>query len=73
MPGLDKLPAAHQVAIGAYFRAGDPEWYPEQVAPEHRLQDILTVYTSDAKFSMPPAARGHAWPAFCTSRQPVSQ
>ncbi len=26
---------AHQVAIGAYFRAGDPEWYPEQVAPEH--------------------------------------
>jgi N-acetyl-1-D-myo-inositol-2-amino-2-deoxy-alpha-D-glucopyranoside deacetylase len=26
---------AHQVAIGAFFRAGDPEWYPEQVAPEH--------------------------------------
>ena len=26
---------AHQVAIGAYYRAGDPEWYPEQVAPEH--------------------------------------
>jgi N-acetyl-1-D-myo-inositol-2-amino-2-deoxy-alpha-D-glucopyranoside deacetylase len=26
---------AHQVAIGAYFRAGDPDWYPEQVAPEH--------------------------------------
>jgi N-acetyl-1-D-myo-inositol-2-amino-2-deoxy-alpha-D-glucopyranoside deacetylase len=26
---------AHQVAIGAFYRAGDPEWYPEQVAPEH--------------------------------------
>jgi LmbE family N-acetylglucosaminyl deacetylase len=26
---------AHQVAVGAFFRAGDPEWYPEQVAPEH--------------------------------------
>jgi N-acetyl-1-D-myo-inositol-2-amino-2-deoxy-alpha-D-glucopyranoside deacetylase len=26
---------AHQVAIGAFYRAGDPEWYAEQVAPEH--------------------------------------
>ncbi len=26
---------AHQVAIGAFYRAGDPEWYPGQVAPEH--------------------------------------
>jgi N-acetyl-1-D-myo-inositol-2-amino-2-deoxy-alpha-D-glucopyranoside deacetylase len=26
---------AHQVAIGAFYRAGDPEWYPAQVAPEH--------------------------------------
>ena len=26
---------AHQVAIGAFYRAGDPEWYSEQVAPEH--------------------------------------
>jgi N-acetyl-1-D-myo-inositol-2-amino-2-deoxy-alpha-D-glucopyranoside deacetylase len=24
---------AHQVAIGAYYRAGDPDWYPEQLAP----------------------------------------
>ena len=26
---------AHQVAIGAFYRAGDPEWHPEQLAPEH--------------------------------------
>jgi len=26
---------AHQVAIGAFYRAGDLEWHPEQVAPEH--------------------------------------
>ena len=26
---------AHQVAIGAFYRAGDPEWYAEQVTPEH--------------------------------------
>lgn len=26
---------AHQVAVGAFYRAGDPEWYPAQVAPEH--------------------------------------
>jgi N-acetyl-1-D-myo-inositol-2-amino-2-deoxy-alpha-D-glucopyranoside deacetylase len=26
---------AHKVAVGAFYRAGDPEWYPEQVAPEH--------------------------------------
>ena len=26
---------AHQVAIGAFYRAGDPEWYAEQIAPEH--------------------------------------
>jgi N-acetyl-1-D-myo-inositol-2-amino-2-deoxy-alpha-D-glucopyranoside deacetylase len=26
---------AHHVAVGAFYRAGDPEWYPEQVAPEH--------------------------------------
>jgi LmbE family N-acetylglucosaminyl deacetylase len=26
---------AHQVAIGAFYRAGDPEWHPEQVAAEH--------------------------------------
>jgi len=25
---------AHQVAVGAYYRAGDPEWYGEQVARE---------------------------------------
>ena len=24
----------HQVAVGAFARAGDPAWYPEQVAPE---------------------------------------
>jgi N-acetyl-1-D-myo-inositol-2-amino-2-deoxy-alpha-D-glucopyranoside deacetylase len=26
---------AHLVAIGAFYRAGDPEWHPEQVALEH--------------------------------------
>ncbi len=26
---------AHQVAVGAFYRAGDPEWHPEQIAPEH--------------------------------------
>ncbi len=26
---------AHKVAVGAFYRAGDPEWYPEQVAAEH--------------------------------------
>lgn len=26
---------AHRVAVGAFYRAGDPEWYPEQLAPEH--------------------------------------
>ena len=26
---------AHRVAVGAFYRAGDPEWYPEQIAPEH--------------------------------------
>ena len=26
---------ALQVAVGAFYRAGDPEWYPGQVAPEH--------------------------------------
>jgi N-acetyl-1-D-myo-inositol-2-amino-2-deoxy-alpha-D-glucopyranoside deacetylase len=26
---------AHQVAIGAFYRAGDLEWHPEQVAPKH--------------------------------------
>jgi N-acetyl-1-D-myo-inositol-2-amino-2-deoxy-alpha-D-glucopyranoside deacetylase len=26
---------AHQVAVGAFYRAGDPEWHPEQLAPEH--------------------------------------
>ena len=25
----------HLVAVGAFARAGDPEWYPEQLAPEH--------------------------------------
>jgi N-acetyl-1-D-myo-inositol-2-amino-2-deoxy-alpha-D-glucopyranoside deacetylase len=25
----------HEVAVGAFARAGDPAWYPEQVAPEH--------------------------------------
>jgi N-acetyl-1-D-myo-inositol-2-amino-2-deoxy-alpha-D-glucopyranoside deacetylase len=25
----------HQVAVGAFGRAGDPAWYPEQLAPEH--------------------------------------
>jgi LmbE family N-acetylglucosaminyl deacetylase len=25
----------HEVAIGAFERAGDPAWYPEQLAPEH--------------------------------------
>jgi LmbE family N-acetylglucosaminyl deacetylase len=25
----------HLVAVGAFARAGDPAWYPEQVAPEH--------------------------------------
>lgn len=25
----------HQVAVGAFERAGDPNWYPEQLAPEH--------------------------------------
>lgn len=25
----------HQVAVGAFDRAGDPAWYPEQLAPEH--------------------------------------
>lgn len=25
----------HLVAVGAFDRAGDPAWYPEQVAPEH--------------------------------------
>lgn len=25
----------HLVAIGAFARAGDPAWYPQQVAPEH--------------------------------------
>jgi N-acetyl-1-D-myo-inositol-2-amino-2-deoxy-alpha-D-glucopyranoside deacetylase len=26
---------AHQVAVGAFERSGDPAWYPEQVAPDH--------------------------------------
>jgi len=26
---------SHQVAVGAFERAGDPAWYPEQIAPEH--------------------------------------
>jgi N-acetyl-1-D-myo-inositol-2-amino-2-deoxy-alpha-D-glucopyranoside deacetylase len=26
---------AHLVAVGAYARAGDAAWYPEQLAPEH--------------------------------------
>ncbi len=26
---------AHLVAVGAFARAGDPAWYPEQLAPEH--------------------------------------
>jgi N-acetyl-1-D-myo-inositol-2-amino-2-deoxy-alpha-D-glucopyranoside deacetylase len=25
----------HLVAVGAFARAGDPSWYPEQLAPEH--------------------------------------
>jgi mycothiol conjugate amidase Mca len=25
----------HEVAVGAFARAGDPAWYPEQLAPEH--------------------------------------
>ncbi len=25
----------HVVAVGAFARAGDPAWYPEQLAPEH--------------------------------------
>ena len=25
----------HLVAVGAFARAGDPGWYPEQLAPEH--------------------------------------
>jgi N-acetyl-1-D-myo-inositol-2-amino-2-deoxy-alpha-D-glucopyranoside deacetylase len=25
----------HLVAVGAFARAGDPDWYPEQLAPEH--------------------------------------
>jgi LmbE family N-acetylglucosaminyl deacetylase len=25
----------HDVAVRAFARAGDPEWYPEQLAPEH--------------------------------------
>ena len=25
----------HHVAVGAFERAGDPAWYPEQLAPEH--------------------------------------
>ena len=25
----------HLVAVGAFARAGDPRWYPEQLAPEH--------------------------------------
>ncbi len=25
----------HQVAVGAFARAGDPAWYPEQLAPEN--------------------------------------
>jgi N-acetyl-1-D-myo-inositol-2-amino-2-deoxy-alpha-D-glucopyranoside deacetylase len=25
----------HLVAVAAFARAGDPEWYPEQIAPEH--------------------------------------
>ncbi|MFL5757118.1 MAG: hypothetical protein ACJ77N_12570, partial [Chloroflexota bacterium] len=25
----------HDVAVAAFARAGDPEWYPEQIAPEH--------------------------------------
>jgi N-acetyl-1-D-myo-inositol-2-amino-2-deoxy-alpha-D-glucopyranoside deacetylase len=25
----------HQVAVGAFVRAGDPDWYREQLAPEH--------------------------------------
>ena len=25
----------HLVAVGAFARAGDPTWYPEQLAPEH--------------------------------------
>lgn len=25
----------HQVAVGAFARAGDPAWYPAQLAPEH--------------------------------------
>jgi N-acetyl-1-D-myo-inositol-2-amino-2-deoxy-alpha-D-glucopyranoside deacetylase len=26
---------AHRVAVGAFERAGDPAWYPNQLAPEH--------------------------------------
>ncbi|HXG40603.1 MAG TPA: PIG-L family deacetylase [Candidatus Limnocylindrales bacterium] len=26
---------AHEVAVAAFERAGDPAWYPEQLAPEH--------------------------------------
>ncbi len=26
---------SHFVAVGAFARAGDPAWYPEQLAPEH--------------------------------------
>ena len=26
---------SHIVAVGAFARAGDPAWYPEQLAPEH--------------------------------------
>ena len=25
----------HDVAVRAFPRAGDPAWYPEQLAPEH--------------------------------------
>src|ERR1044072_2428518 len=25
----------HLVGVGAFARAGDPSWYPEQLAPEH--------------------------------------
>jgi N-acetyl-1-D-myo-inositol-2-amino-2-deoxy-alpha-D-glucopyranoside deacetylase len=26
---------AHRIAVGAFYRAGDPEWYPEQLTAEH--------------------------------------
>ena len=26
---------SHLVAVGSFARAGDPAWYPEQIAPEH--------------------------------------